>query len=239
MKGQSLRHYAAYMAAAALVITVACSKPTVGERCKNEGQQVCADERDSFVCVDGKWEKLTCRGAGGCKSADNDVACANDTYADGEPCDITQHEYECGADRVSVMKCKGKHWKLAGKCPGPKGCTTQKQKVSCDDSIADVGMPCAMESSAACSGDKSVLLKCKGGVMVEDTKCRGAKACDLVGGVPKCDMTIAQAGDACEREDESACATDGKQLLRCRSHVMTATQTCKACNVSGSEISCN
>jgi hypothetical protein len=231
------------VARAALVIAVitasACGKPTAGEACKTEGQQVCADERDSLVCVDAKWEKLTCRGVAGCKSADNDVACANDTYADGEPC-ATQHDYECGPDRVSVMKCKGKHWKLAGKCPGPRGCSSQKQQVVCDDSIADVGMLCATEGSAACSGDKRVLLKCKGGVMVEDAKCRGVKACDVSGGIPKCDTTIAQIGDACGNDDEAACAVDGKQFLRCRSHVMTAVQTCKgACNVSGTEILCN
>ncbi len=221
-------------------VVMACSKPTAGEACKTEGQQVCADERDSLVCVDAKWEKLTCRGATGCKAADNDVSCANDTYADGEPCDMAQHDYECGPDKVSVMKCKSKHWKLVGKCPGPKGCSSQKQKVSCDDSIADVGMVCVTEATAACSGDKATLLKCKGGVMVEDIKCRGAKACDVSGGVPKCDTTIAQVGDACGNDDDAACATDGKQLLRCRSHVMTAMQTCKGpCTVSGIEISCN
>jgi hypothetical protein len=230
------------LAAAAVFVLVpfACSKPTAGEACKTENQQVCADEREALVCIDGKWGKLTCRGAGGCKSAGSDVSCANDSYADGEPCDPSQHDYECGPDKVSVMKCKGKHWRLAGKCPGPKGCTSQKQKVTCDDSIADVGMTCAIESSAACSGDKSTLLKCKGGSMVEDVKCRGAKACDLSSGVPKCDTTVAQAGDACANDDDAACATDGKQLLRCRSHVMVAMQPCKgACKVSGAEISCN
>jgi hypothetical protein len=222
------------------VLAAACSKPTAGEACKKEGQQVCADERDSLVCVDGKWEKLVCRGAGGCKTAGSDVACDNDTFAVGEPCDLSQNDYECGPDKVSVVQCKGKHWKLAGKCPGPKGCTSQKQKVACDDSIADPGMPCATEGSAACSGDKQSLLKCKNGAMVEDAKCRGAKACDPTSGVPKCDTTIAQAGDACGNDDEAACSADGTKLLRCRSHVMVAMQVCKGpCKVSGTEILCN
>src|SRR5579872_968736 len=133
----------AALVATLLAATAACSKPVAGESCKTENQEVCADDREALVCVDAKWEKLTCRGAAGCKSSGNDVACANDTFADGEPCDPAQNDYECGPDRVSVMKCKGKHWKLAGKCPGPKGCVSQKQKVTCDDSIADVGMPCA------------------------------------------------------------------------------------------------
>lgn len=218
----------------------ACSKPAPGEACKKDGQQVCADERDSLMCVDSKWERLTCRGAGGCKSAGNDVACDNDAFSVGEPCDVAQNNYECATDKVSVVKCVGKHWKLAGKCPGAKGCTSQKQKVSCDDSIADVGMPCATEGSSACSGDKASLLKCKGGAMVEDAKCRGAKQCDPTSGVPKCDTTIAQVGDACGNDDEAACDQTGKQLLRCRSHVMTSIQTCKgACKVAGTEISCN
>ena len=226
--------------APALLILAACGKPTAGEACKTEGQQVCADEREALVCVDAKWEKLTCRGPGGCKSAGNDLSCANETYAAGEPCDPSQNDYECGPDRVSVMKCKGKHWKLAGKCPGPKGCTSQKQKVTCDDSVADVGMPCATEQSAACSGDKTALLKCKSGTMTEETKCRGTRACDVSSGVPRCDTTVAQAGDPCNADDDAACATDGKQLLRCRSHVMVAMQACKgACKVSGTEISCN
>ncbi len=224
----------------AMLSLAACTKPVAGESCKKENQQVCADERDSLVCVDSKWAKLTCRGPSGCKSAGNDVSCDNDTYADGEPCDVAQHDYECGPDKVSVVRCNGKKWKLAGKCPGPRGCSSQKQKVSCDDSVADVGMPCATEGSAACSGDKAVLLKCKSGSMSEDAKCRGAKACDATTGVPKCDTTIAQAGDTCGNEDEAACSVDGKQLLRCRSHVMAATQTCKgACKVAGTEISCN
>jgi hypothetical protein len=223
-----------------VLVVVACSKPTAGESCKNESQQVCADEREALVCVDSKWERLTCRGIGGCKSAGSDVSCANDSYASGEPCDPAQHDYECGPDKVSVVRCKGKHWRLAGKCPGPKGCTSHGQKVSCDDSIADVGMPCAIEGSAACSGDKSMLLKCKNGAMIEETKCRGAKACDVSDGTPRCDTSVAQAGDPCNTDDDAACAADGKQLLRCRSHVMVSMQTCKgACRVSGSEISCN
>lgn len=222
------------------IVFAACSKPAAGESCKKEGQEVCFDEREALVCVDAKWAKLTCRGTGGCKSAGNDVACDNDTYADGEPCDISQNDYECGPDKVSVVKCKGKHWKLAGRCPGPKGCTSQKQKVSCDDSIADIGMACATEGSAACSGDKASLLKCKSGVMVEDAKCRGAKGCEVSSGIPKCDTTIAQAGDTCGNDDEAACSSDGTKLLRCRSHVMSASQTCKgACKVSGTEILCN
>ncbi len=218
----------------------ACSKPAANEACKKEGQQVCADDRESLVCVDGKWEKLVCRGSGGCKSAGGDVACDNDTFAVGEPCDLSQNDYECGPDKVSVVQCKSKHWKLAGKCPGPKGCTSLKQKVSCDDSIADVGMQCATEGSSACSGDKQVLLKCKNGAMAEDAKCRGAKGCDATTGLPKCDTTIAQAGDACGNDEEAACSADGKQLLRCRAHVMAAMQACKgACKVTGSEILCN
>lgn len=226
--------------AVACLVAMACSKPVAGEACKKEGQQACVDERDSVVCVDTKWERLTCRGTGGCKSAGNDVACDNDTFSVGEPCDPSQNDYECATDKVSVVKCAGKHWKLAGKCPGPKGCSSQKQKVSCDDSIADVGMPCATEGSAACSGDKASLLKCKAGAMVEDAKCRGAKQCDPSSGVPKCDTTIAQAGDACGNDDEAACDAAGKQLLRCRSHVMASIQTCHgACKVSGTEILCN
>ena len=224
----------------ALLAVAACTKPSPGASCKKEGQQVCADERDSLVCTDGKWETLTCRGPGGCKSAGNDVACENDSYAPGDPCDIAQSDYECGTDKVSVVECKGKHWKLVGKCPGPKGCSSQKQKVSCDDSVADLGMPCATEGSAACAGDKHALLKCKGGVMVEAAKCRGASGCDATSGTPKCDTTIAQVGDACGQDDEAACSVDGKQLLRCRSQVMAATQTCKsACKVSGTDIACN
>jgi len=221
--------------AALLLLAAACSKPAAGQACKKDGQQACADERDSLVCVDGKWETLTCRGSGGCKSAGNDVACDNDSYAPGDPCDSAQNDYECGTDKVSVVRCSGKHWKLAGKCPGPKGCTSQKQKVTCDDSIADIGMPCATEGSAACSGDKHAMLQCKHGMMAEVAKCRGTKGCDVAGpsATPTCDTTVAEIGDACEKDDEAACSPDGKQLLRCRSHVMTAMQSCKkACKVT-------
>jgi hypothetical protein len=223
-----------------LLLASACSKPTSGGACKKDGQQVCADERDSLICVDGKWETLTCRGSSGCKSAGSDVACENDTYSPGEPCDTAQSDYECGTDKVSVVECKGKHWKLAGRCPGPKGCTSQKQKVACDDSVADVGMPCAVEGASACSGDKRALLKCKDGVMTESAKCRGANGCDASSGGPQCDATIAQVGDACTTEDGAACSVDGKLLLRCRSRVMAATQTCKTpCKVAGTAILCN
>ena len=233
-----MRRLAALLVLAALA--AACTKPAAGGACKKEGQQVCADERDSLVCVEGKWETLTCRGAGGCKSAGSDVACDNDTYAAGEPCDIAQNDYECGPDKVSLVQCKGRHWKLVGKCPGPKGCSSQKQKVTCDDSVADVGMPCATEGADACSGDKTSLLKCKGGVMVESAKCRGATGCDATSGVPKCDKTIAQIGDPCTDEDQAACSSDGKQLLRCRSKLMQATQSCrKSCKVAGTEIRCD
>jgi hypothetical protein len=228
--------------AALLVLASACSKPAAGQACKKEGRQVCADDRDSLVCVDGKWETLTCRGRGGCKSSGNDVACDNDSFSAGEPCDISQSDYECGTDKVSVVRCVGKHWKLAGKCPGPKGCTSLKQKVTCDDTVADLGMPCATEGSAACSGDKKAMLQCKHGVMTEVAKCRGAKGCEVGASstTPTCDTTIAQIGDACDKDDQAACSVDGKQLLRCRSHVMTASQDCKTtCTVAGTQIACN
>lgn len=221
--------------AALLVFAAACAKPAAGHPCKKDGQQACADERDALVCVEGKWETLACRGPAGCKSAGDDVACDNDAFSPGDPCVSARNDYACGADKVSVVRCVGEHWKLAGKCPGPKGCSSQRQKVSCDDSLADLGMPCATEGSGACSGDKKTVLRCEHGVMAEAAKCRGARGCSIAGSppAPVCDTTIAQVGDACQSDDEAACSVDGKQFLRCRDHVMTAMQACaKGCEVT-------
>ncbi len=218
----------------------ACTKPSAGSACKKEGERVCASESKALVCVDAKWEELPCRGAGGCKSSGSDVACENATNLEGEPCDLGDDGYECTVDKKTVLQCKGKHWKSVGKCAGPNGCTSDKQKVKCDDSISDVGTACAFENQFACSSDKKLLLHCKNGAMVEDSKCRGPKGCDPTASTAKCDTTVAKAGDSCVTEDESACSVDSSQMLRCRSGMMTTVQTCKGgCKLVGTEVHCN
>jgi len=223
-----------------LLLAVACSKPAAGEACKKEGQRVCASESKALVCVDAKWEELPCRGSGGCKSAGSDVSCENTSNLEGEPCDLGDDGYECTVDKKSVVQCKGKHWKVVGKCPGPNGCTSDKQKVKCDDSISDVGAPCAFDNTFACSSDKKLLLHCKSGTMVEDSKCRGPKGCDPTATTAKCDTTVAEPGDSCVTEDESACSVDSSHMLKCRSGRMSAVQSCKGgCKLVGTEVHCN
>jgi hypothetical protein len=214
------------LVATAALLGTACTKPVAGAACKKEGQRACESDSKALVCVGAKWEELPCRGAGGCKSAGDDVSCENQTNLAGEPCDIGDDGYECTVDKTSVIQCKGKHWKVVGKCPGPNACTSDKQKVKCDDSVADVGMACAFDNTFACSADKKLLLHCKSGAMVEDSKCR--------------DTTIAEAGDSCITEDESACSVDSSHMLKCRSGTMAAVQTCKGgCKLVGTEVHCN
>ncbi len=163
---------------------------------------------------------------------------AKSGVVNGARCDGASDGYECGADKASVMKCDGGRWTLVGECLGPKGCTSA-QKISCDDSIADVNEPCATEGSAACSRDGSRLLECSGGAMIQRASCRGELHCQVRGGTPTCDTRIAQAGDPCGGDGEVACAVDGRSLLRCTNHVMVETRTCPdSCAVKGTEILC-
>jgi len=120
---------------------------------------------------------------------------------------------------------------IAG-CGGSRASSTDVHALPGPPSIV-VGARCAIESDNACSSDGAALLRCKSGTMVERSRCRGAKGCVVIAGTPTCDRTVAEVGDACDAESETACTPKGDAVVQCRGKTMIQTTVCN-CRVSAS-----
>lgn len=115
-----------------------------------------------------------------------------------------------------ALVCREGRW-LAVPCRGPGGC---KESGRCDQDLAQEGDPC-LETSAsasedhACSTDRKTTLTCREGRFVAGRPCRGPKGCSSA--TVKCDQTVAESGDACDKGSASfgACSVDGRSLLKC------------------------
>lgn len=89
------------------------------------------------------------------------------------------------------------------------------------------GSPCEFDGDFACAEDKRALLACQGSRWTLAQPCRGPGGCASRKNTLKCDSDIAEEGDACLAEDQGACATTGKSLLRCRGHRFVTASLCR------------
>ena len=110
---------------------------------------------------------------------------------------------------------------------GARGCTPERDGVTCDDGAQLPGAVCTTEATIACSPDGSSQLVCTGHHVAIASTCRGPGGCSIAADNRlTCDTTRADVGDACEQENGYACARDLKSQLRCREHHFTLVNTC-------------
>jgi hypothetical protein len=129
------------------------------------------------------------------------------------------------------------------KCRGAAGCAASADAVSCDNKFAEVGDGCNKETSElACAGDKKGELRCKDNKLALASSCRGPKGCWWEGATLHCDTDVADLADPCEDDEDLACSTDGKALLKCKKDKYAVELSCKGpngCKVDGTKVRCD
>jgi hypothetical protein len=100
---------------------------------------------------------------------------------------------------------------LAVLCLAALGCGKPKAGDTCT------------KGKAACQDDKTELI-CQGGKFIV-APCKGPKGCAVTGDTLHCDISGNVAGDLCSTDDEgnSACTSDGKQMVSCEKGKYTVT----------------
>ncbi len=219
-------------------------KPKAGGACKLEMKEICVDAKQSLVCHDGKWEEMTCRGPGGCGKAGNDFTCDQTVAEEKDVCNLA-NDFVCSGDKKNMLECQKNHWTFSQACLGDRACTMEQKKVICDNSTANAGDACREEDDYACSVDKKVALVCRSGKFATASICKGKNACKILGekGAFKveCDDTVANIGDACDKENHYACAPDEKQIVKCVNKKFVGDDKCKSrekCAVKGELVGC-
>ncbi len=127
-------------------------------------------------------------------------------------------------------------------CRGKAGCNTVQETTTCDISRNQLGDRCgkADEGAAICAGDKA-MLACHSGKF-ERVPCLGPRGCELASGQANCDQSIAEAGDACKKENAKACSADKSRVLACKLGRMSELYVCRGealCNSEGGKLTCD
>ena len=224
----------------ALALLVAC-KPGPGSSC-DVGEARCLDAHRELVCDDGKLVETPCKGKGGCTTIQEATSCDISGNQPGDPCAKVDEGVAVCSDEQTMLACHARKFERVP-CRGPRGCETVAGQANCDQSVAEAGEACKKESAKACSGDKSRVLACREGRMVELYLCRGEGACGANSGKLACDQTVAKLGDACDKSlsGHVACSQDKKALLACQDERFVASEKCKPgtrCTVEGQSTSC-
>jgi hypothetical protein len=227
---------------------VAC-KPKVGGTCKIETKEQCTDDKKGLACHDGKWEELLCKGPDGCSKASGDAVCDQSVAEDKDVCNLTD-DYICSTDKKSMLQCTKNHWTIVQSCLGDRACSVDRKKdkalVVCDNSVSNPGDPCRETDDYACSVDKKTALVCKNNVFVASGLCKGPNGCKITGSKDagfkvSCDDSIANQGDACDKEDHYSCSSDARLILKCRSKKFDLEDRCKPkekCEIRGGQVGC-
>lgn len=116
------------------------------------------------------------------------------------------------------------------------------EATSCDISGNRAGDPCSgsEEGVAACAA-REAMVACHSGKF-ERVACRGAKGCEMVGGQPLCDQSLAAPGDPCKLPSAKACSVDGQTVLACRAGSLQPLYSCRGqagCQATGGKLSCD
>jgi hypothetical protein len=226
------------------VLLVGC-RPKAGASCKIETKEVCADEKEALACHDGTWEAMTCRGPNGCSRSGSEHTCDQSVAQENDVCNLAG-DFVCTGDKKGMLECTRNRWTTVQSCLGERGCAMEQKKVTCDNSIANLGDACREEDDYACAPDTKSALVCRGGKFTTASPCKGEKGCrvtaDERGGFKvECDDSIATVGDACEREGHYACAPDEKSIVRCKGSIFVQDDKCRPkerCQVRGEQVGC-
>ncbi len=233
------------MAAVLAVSLLNACKPKAGGSCKIETKEVCIEDKKALACHDGKWEEVSCKGADGCSKASGDAVCDQSVAEPGDVCNLSD-DYVCTSDKKAMLQCIKNKWTVSQTCLGERACVMEKKRVTCDNSVANLGDACREEDDYACSSDKKSALVCRGGKFVQSTFCKGPKACKVTGGKEQgfkveCDDSIATVGDACEKEEHYSCASDERAILKCKNKKFEVEDKCRSkerCQIKGGTVGC-
>lgn len=220
-------------------------KPKAGGGCKIETKEVCIDDKKALACHDGKWEEMTCKGPDGCSKATGEHVCDQSVAEDKDACNLAD-DYVCTSDKKGMLQCTKNKWTLVQSCLGDRACLMEKKKVTCDNSVANVNDACREEEDYACTPDKKAALACRQSRFVQASLCKGPKGCRVTGSKEQgfkveCDDSVAQVGDACEKEEHFSCASDEKSILKCKNKKFEIEEKCKGkekCQIKGGSVGC-
>lgn len=166
------------------------------------------------------------------------VALAACTPKAGGTCKAEGKEF-CEGKNAGLV-CSGAKWE-AIKCKGPKGCAPAGDG-ECDQSVADEGDRCGLETDHACSADKKFVVACKNKKWTKVSACPGPAGCERVDKDVKCDNSVAAIGDACVVEKDYACTADKKSTVVCKGGKFEAGTPCKGpkgCAVTPGKVHCD
>lgn len=220
-------------------------KPKAGATCKIEMKEVCADDKKALACHDGKWEEMACRGPEACAKGGAEHVCDQSVAEPGDVCNLVD-DYVCTADKKAMLQCTKNKWTLVQTCLGDRACVMEKKKVTCDNSVANVGDACREEEDYACSTDKKAALACRKNQFVQTSLCKGPKGCRVTGTKQtgfkvECDDSVAAAGDPCEKEEHYSCSSDERSILKCKNKKFDVEDKCKPkekCQIRGGMVGC-
>jgi hypothetical protein len=155
--------------------TVSC-KPEPGRACKKTGVAACESKTTAFVCLEERWAVIPCQGEHGCSESKERVVC-DDSRAEVDALCTRDGNLSCSKDLQQKLKCEGGKWQKVSNCLGPGACSASDTLVTCDDTVAAVGDPCAFADSSrhhSCDKvDPHNVLVCKGGKFASIRRCAG------------------------------------------------------------------
>jgi len=152
-----------------------------GEICleSNAENRACSgDKKASLLCAAGKFKTVqSCRGPNGCQIRGDAVTCDSKLAEKGDPC-AAAGTFACTPNLKARLVCTPPPARPgAGElkfgfdryCRGSSGC--HALDLGCDETISDVGDPCGVSGSFACTSDGRAELECQGGQYVKDHPC--------------------------------------------------------------------
>ncbi|MEO7095901.1 MAG: hypothetical protein ABI175_21755 [Polyangiales bacterium] len=209
--------------AVAVVVLAAhsgCSKedkaPAAGGMC-DLGKRACADGKAALLCVNGVWQKDTCKGPKGCYLDKGLATCDLTGNESGDPCPTTMDGFSgCKSDGKTRVICKSGQYSFET-CKGKDGCTlTQVGVTTCDYGPPVVDDKCFGDARIQhCDESGKLFVQCKDGKYALSQKCPGPLGCtEPGGGLVSCDANGKfEDGDLCVLLAQTCTDDKAAQLL--------------------------
>jgi hypothetical protein len=145
----------------------------------------------------------------------------------GQPCAAT--EVFCFDDRTGLFCLDGKLKAMT--CLGPTGCQkVGNDEVACDNPVAHVGDGCNQKGDVACTEDRKSAVVCRDSAFVVSQACKGPRGCTASGDSVSCDHTLAEPGDLCMTDGDTACEVDRAAFLKCTQGKFQVSNGCRGPN---------
>ncbi len=102
-----------------------------GEPCETEDVACSPDKKQMLHCVASKLATAAnCRGPKGCTATDRKIGCDHGAQNVADLCE-TDGDFECSADKKSVLKCGAGKWAVEQVCKKKTACATTGHEVGC------------------------------------------------------------------------------------------------------------